>query len=207
MIGGLITSTVLTLLVLQAIYLGRETARGQAARGPQMKGIGLNSDIEAAQNAQAIVRRGRQLEYFTVAYKCLEGIVSLIAGLFSGSISLVGFGLDSFIEVTSGAALIWRLGHEADARRRADAERTSLRIVGACFGALAAYIAYDSAGTLIRHETPERSIPGILVAIASLIVMPLLARAKRKVARSLNSAAMHADSRQTDFCTYLSPTL
>lgn len=165
------------------------------------------SDIEIAQKTGAILRRGRRLEYFTVAYNCLEGVVSLIAGLFSGSVSLVGFGLDSFIEVTSGAALIWRLGHEADPRRRAVAERTSLRIVGACFGALAAYIAFDSAGALSRREAPASSVPGILIAIASLVVMPLLARAKRKVARALNSSAMHADSRQTEFCTYLSAIL
>ncbi|HWB84449.1 MAG TPA: cation transporter [Bryobacteraceae bacterium] len=164
----------------------------------------MASNIEIAQETRAIVRRGRRLEYFTIAYNCLEGIVSLIAGVFAGSISLIGFGLDSFIEVTSGAALIWRLGHETDAGRRAMAERTSLRIVGACFSALAAYVAYDAARALILGETPERSVPGILIAIASLIVMPLLARAKRKVSRALNSSAMHADSRQTDFCTYLS---
>jgi divalent metal cation (Fe/Co/Zn/Cd) transporter len=158
-------------------------------------------------STETAVRRGLNIEYFTIAYNCLEGIASLLAGLLSGSQSLVGFGLDSFIEVTSGATLIWRLRRETDGRRRARTERTSLRIVGACFVALAAYIAYDSAQALIRREAPERSILGIIVAIASLIVMPLLARAKRTVARALNSSAMHADSRQTDFCTYLSAIL
>lgn len=156
---------------------------------------------------EAALRRGLTIEYFTIAYNCPEGIASPLAGLFSGSQSLVGFGLDSLIEVTSGAALIWRLHHETGSRRRSRSERTSLRIVGLCFAALAAYFASDSAGALIRREPPERSILGFIVAIASLVVMPLLARAKRKVARALNSSAMHADSRQTDFCTYLSAIL
>jgi divalent metal cation (Fe/Co/Zn/Cd) transporter len=82
-----------------------------------------------------------------------------------------------------------------------------LRIVGACFVALAVYILYESSSSLIRHEAPERSIPGIVIAALSLIVMPLLARAKRRVAVGIGSAAMHAESRQTDFCTYLSAIL
>ena len=91
-----------------------------------------------------LIRQGRKLEYFTIAYNSLEGIVSIVAGLFAGSISLIGFGLDSFIEVTSAASLIWRFGRDRDEARRAAAERTSLRIVGLCFIGLAAYIAYDS---------------------------------------------------------------
>jgi divalent metal cation (Fe/Co/Zn/Cd) transporter len=154
-----------------------------------------------------LVRRGRRLEYFTIGYNSLEGLVSIAAGLLAGSVSLVGFGLDSIIEVTSGAALLWRLHHDFNPSRREQMERATLRIVGACFFALAAYILYESVSTLIRHAAPERSIPGILIAGASVVVMPLLARAKRRVAAGIGSGAMRADSRQTDFCTYLSAIL
>ena len=153
------------------------------------------------------VKRGRKLEYFTIVYNSLEGIISIIAGLIAGSVSLIGFGIDSAIEVTSGTALLWRLNHEFNPERRGSAERVTLRIVGFCFIALAIYILYDSASILVRHEAPERSIPGILLAAVSVVVMPLLARSKRQVAAGISSAAMKADSRQTDFCTYLSAIL
>jgi divalent metal cation (Fe/Co/Zn/Cd) transporter len=154
-----------------------------------------------------LVRRGRQLEYFTIAYNSAEGLVSIVAGLIAGSVSLIGFGLDSLIEVTSGAALLWRLHHDLNPSRRGQVERTTLRIVGACFIALAVYILYESGSTLIQHDSPERSIPGIIVAAVSVVVMPLLARAKRRVAAGIGSSAMNADSRQADFCTYLSAVL
>jgi divalent metal cation (Fe/Co/Zn/Cd) transporter len=161
----------------------------------------------ASPTRHALVRRGQLLEYFTIAYNILEGLVSIVAGFIAGSVSLVGFGLDSLIEVTSGAALLWRLHHDLNPRRCEQAERTTLRIVGWCFIALAIYILYESGSTLIRHEAPERSIPGIIVAAASLVVMPILAKAKRRIAAGIGSGAMHADSRQTDFCTYLSAIL
>jgi len=154
-----------------------------------------------------LVRRGQRLEYFTIGYNCLEGGVSIVAGLIAGSVSLVGFGLDSAIEVASGAALLWRLHYDLDSARREHVERTTLRIVGWCFVTLAAYIAYESGSTLIRQKAPERSMPGIMIAALSVVVMPLLARAKRRVASGIGSGAMHADSRQTDFCTYLSAIL
>jgi divalent metal cation (Fe/Co/Zn/Cd) transporter len=153
------------------------------------------------------VRRGQRLEYFTIGYNSIEGLVSIVAGAIAGSVSLIGFGLDSIIEVTSGAALLWRLNNDPNATRREQVERTTLRIVGACFLALAAYITYQSATTLIGQERPERSVPGIIVAAVSVVVMPLLARAKRKVAAGIGSGAMKADSRQTDFCMYLSAIL
>jgi divalent metal cation (Fe/Co/Zn/Cd) transporter len=156
---------------------------------------------------QELVRRGEKLEYFTIAWNSLEALVSIVAGAIAGSVSLVGFGLDSLIEVTSGAALLWRLHHDLDPSRREQVERSTLRIVGLCFVALAIYIGFESAASLLRHEVPERSLPGIIIAALSVMVMPLLARAKRRVARGIGSAAMHADSRQTDFCTYLSAIL
>ena len=158
-------------------------------------------------NRRDLVRRGQRLEYFTIAYNSLEGLVSIVAGAIAGSVSLIGFGLDSIIEVTSGAALLWRLHHDLDRSRREQVERTTLQIVGGCFIVLAAYIAYESGTTLIHREIPQRSIPGIIVAAVSVIVMPVLARAKRKVAAAIGSGAMQADSRQTDFCTYLSAIL
>jgi divalent metal cation (Fe/Co/Zn/Cd) transporter len=161
----------------------------------------------AAADRSDHVQRGRTLEYFTVAYNSAEGLISLVAGLIAGSVSLVGFGLDSIIEVTSGAALLWRLHHDLNESRREAVERITLRIVGWCFVALAVYVAFDSGWTLAQQERPERSIPGIIVAAVSVVVMPLLARAKRRVAVGLGSAAMRADSRQTDFCAYLSAIL
>jgi divalent metal cation (Fe/Co/Zn/Cd) transporter len=155
----------------------------------------------------AAARRGRRLEYFTIAWNSAEAIASLAAGLLAGSIVLVGFGLDSVIEVSSGAVLLWRLHAESDPHRRERAEHRALRLVGACFLVLAAYVAFDAIRGLVQREVPQPSLFGIGVAIASLIAMPLLARAKRQVARQLNSGAMHADSRQTDFCFYLSAIL
>ena len=160
-----------------------------------------------ANNRSQFVQRGRTLEYFTVAYNSAEGLISLVAGFIAGSVSLVGFGLDSIIEVTSGVALLWRLRHDRNESRREAVERITLRIVGWSFIALAVYVAFDSGLTLVQHEKPERSIPGIVVAAISVVVMPVLARAKRRVAEGIGSAAMKADSRQTDFCTYLSAIL
>jgi divalent metal cation (Fe/Co/Zn/Cd) transporter len=155
----------------------------------------------------AAVLRGRRLEYFTVVWNTLEGLVAVVAGIVAGSISLVGFGIDSFIEVTSGSVLLWRMSVDSDVHRRPRNEKRALRIVGACFLVLAAYIAYDSISDLWSRRAPEHSIAGIILACASLVVMPILSRAKRKVGHALGSAAMHADAKQTEFCTYLSAIL
>ena len=112
--------------------------------------------------------------------------------------------MDSVIECFSGGVLLWRLRAGEEGERR---EQVALRLVGASFIALAIYVAYDAISALARHETPEKSWFGVAVAIASLIAMPLLARAKRRVAARLNSGALHADSRQTDICAYLSAIL
>ena len=155
----------------------------------------------------AVVNRGRRLEYFTITWNAFEGLVAVLAGAVAGSISLVGFGIDSFIEVTSGSVLLWRMSVDSEVRRRELNERRALRIVGACFLLLAAYIAYESTLDLWSRRAPDHSIPGIILACVSLIVMPLLSRAKRKVGRALGSAAMQADAKQTEFCTYLSAIL
>ena len=158
-------------------------------------------------NRPDLVRRGQLLEYFTIAYNSAEGLVSIVAGAIAGSLSLIGFGLDSLIEVASGAALLWRLHHDLNTSRREEVERMTLRIVGVCFVALALYILYDAGKALLFHEAPDRSVLGIIVAATSIVVMPLLARAKRRVASGIGSRAMMADSRQADFCTYLSAIL
>jgi len=163
--------------------------------------------IEVALDRQAAAERGKRLEYFTIAWNSLEGLVALMAGALAGSISLVGFGIDSFIEVTSGATLLWRMTVDAEEQTRERNERFSLRIVGTCFLILSAYIAYESVADLISQKVPKHSIPGIILACVSLIVMPILSRAKKRVGKELSSSAMNADARQTDFCVYLSAIL
>ena len=162
-----------------------------------------NSVVERAR----LVRRGRYLEYFTIGYNSLEGIIAVAAGLLAGSIALVGFGFDSLIEVTSGALLLWRLHADVDEIRRERVEAITLRLVGICFLVLALYVIYDSVESLLRHKAPDESLIGIILAAVSLVVMPLLVRAKRRVARSINSGALMADSKQTELCTYLSAIL
>ncbi len=151
--------------------------------------------------------RGRRLEYFTIGWNLLEGLIAVEAGAIAGSISLVGFGMDSFIEVTSGGVLLWRMSVDADAESRERNERLSLRIVGICFLGLAAYVAFESVSDLLHRKSPEHSVPGIVLACVSLVVMPLLSRAKKRVGIELGSRAMHADAKQTDFCFYLSAIL
>jgi len=158
-------------------------------------------------NRAAAVRRGRYLEYFTIAYNSLEGLIALVAGVVAGSIALVGFGFDSLIEVTSGTVLLWRLRADVDEWRRERVEAVSLRVVGACFVVLAIYVTYDSIKSLVRADAPDESLVGIVLAAVSLVIMPLLVRAKRKVARTINSGALMADSKQTELCTYLSAIL
>jgi divalent metal cation (Fe/Co/Zn/Cd) transporter len=156
---------------------------------------------------EAAAHRGRRLEYFTIAWNSLEGLIGIGAGMIAGSVSLVGFGIDSLIEVTSGAKLPWRMSVDADAARRERNERLSLRIVGACFLALALYVAIEAVLDLGRKAAPERSVSGIALAVVSLIVKPVLSRAKKSVGNALSSAALKADARQTDFCVYLSAIL
>ena len=154
--------------------------------------------------ARSALGRGRRLEYLTLGWNVVEGVVSVGAGVFAGSTALVGFGMDSFIESVSGAILLWRLqDHEHHARR----EELALRLVAVSFFLLAAYVAFEAARSLLLREPPEASWPGIVIAALSLIVMPWLARQKRNVASELGSRALAADSRQTDLCAYLSAVL
>jgi divalent metal cation (Fe/Co/Zn/Cd) transporter len=153
---------------------------------------------------QELVLRGIRLSYATIGYNSLEAIASLIAGLLAGSVALVGFGIDSLIEVSASGAAQWRLRSDLDEARRSRSENLTHRFVGVCFLALAAYVAVDSAKTLWFHERPDRTIAGIVILSMSIVVMPLLARAKLKVASAMQSGALRAEARQTSLCAYLS---
>ena len=133
----------------------------------------------------AAIRSGVNLEYFTVAWNLAEAAAGLLFGAVAGSIALIGFGLDSLIEVSSGGVLLWRLHSDHDHTRREVIEARALKLVGVSLLALALYVAVDSLVSLVRHNAPERSLPGIALAIASLIAI----------------------SKQTDICAYLSAIL
>jgi divalent metal cation (Fe/Co/Zn/Cd) transporter len=146
---------------------------------------------------------GRRLERLTLGWNVVEAAVAIGAGVAASSVALVGFGIDSVIESVSGGVLLWRLQPGAGEAR----ERRALRLVGASFLLLALYVALDAGKSVIFREPTERSLPGIVIAALSLVVMPLLARAKRRVAARLGSRALVADSRQTDVCAWLSAIL
>jgi divalent metal cation (Fe/Co/Zn/Cd) transporter len=143
-------------------------------------------------------RAGRRVEYVSIAWTSLEAIVGVTAGVLAGSVALIGFGADSIIEVASSCVLLWWL-----AEGSIDRDRMAHRLVGGCFFALAAYIAVDASMDLLKGEAPRVTYFGIIYAVACIIVMPVLARAKRRVATRLNSHALHADSHQSDICAYL----
>jgi divalent metal cation (Fe/Co/Zn/Cd) transporter len=152
----------------------------------------------------ALVRRGLWLNYATIAYNAMEAIVALVAGVLAGSVALVGFGADSVIEVTASGAAQWRLRSDKHADRREHDEQLTHRVIGGTFVALAVYVAYESVTSLLLRERPERSLIGIVILCLSVIVMPVLARAKRRVARAIKSRALEADAQQTSLCAYLS---
>lgn len=156
---------------------------------------------------QKAVRRGQWLTSATIAYNSLEALLSIGVGLLAGSVALVGFGFDSVIELSSSVAGLWRLHADASPVQRARAESHALRFIGVCFLLLAAYVLVDATRTLVARERPGESIIGVVVAVSSLVVMPLLARAKRRVAAQLASGALTAEARQTEICTYLSAIL
>jgi divalent metal cation (Fe/Co/Zn/Cd) transporter len=156
------------------------------------------------------LQRGLLLEYFTIGWNSIEALVAIIAGWLAGSIALVGFGLDSVIESVSGAILLWRLKRElmgTTGEKAEEVERKALKGVGLTFWLLAAYIAYESIEKLVAKEAPQTSAVGIVLAIVSLIVMPLLAWGKRFVAERIESRALEADAMETVICAYLSFTL
>ncbi|MGH2779035.1 MAG: cation transporter [Actinomycetota bacterium] len=154
-----------------------------------------------------LLRRAVVLEYVSLAYNLLEAVVGLVAGVAAGSVALIGFGLDSVVESSSASILLWRLRAEGKGAHVEDVERRAVRMVAVAFFALAAYVGVQSALDLAAGAKPEASVPGIILAVASLIVMPVLAHRKRLAARALDSRSLEADSTQTTLCTYLSAVL
>jgi len=148
-------------------------------------------------------RRAQLLAGASVTYNVIEAVVAVTAGLVAGSVALVGFGLDSVVEVSSGLIIIWQFRHPLPETR----ERQALRLLALSFFALAAYVTFESVRSLITQATPDVSPVGIGLAIASLIVMPFLSWAQRRTGKALNSNAVVADSTQTLLCTYLSAVL
>jgi len=153
------------------------------------------------------VTAGRRLQYLTIGWNSVECVVALVAGFVAGSVALVGFGFDSAIEVVSSIAALWRLLRDHDETRRETSERYTTRVIGACFLLLAGYVLVNAAEVLARGELPERSVPGLVLAALSLIVMPLLVRYKRRIATQLGSGALEAEARQTRICAFLSAIL
>lgn len=156
-----------------------------------------------------LYHKGLRLEYFTVGYNVLEAVVSIIFGIMAGSIALVAFGLDSVVESMSGLALIWRLRQhgkisEEDEER---IERKATRFVAVTFLALGLYVLFESVEKLVLVEAPEPSLPGIIIALVSMVVMPLLTWQKYKTGRQINSKALVADAKETLACAFLSVAL
>ncbi|MGW2582255.1 cation transporter [Streptomyces virginiae] len=154
----------------------------------------------------ALARRIRLLVAATITYNVIEAVVALTAGTLASSTALVGFGLDSIIEVSSAAAVAWQFSARHHALRDAR-EKTTLRIIAGSFFALAAYVTFDAVRALAGTGEAERSIPGLVIAALSLAIMPFLSAAQRKAGRELGSASAVADSKQTLLCTYLSAVL
>ena len=150
--------------------------------------------------------RALRLSYFTVGYNVLEGVASIVAGAQAGSVALVGFGLDSFVESLSGSVMIWRFrGHDDlsphDVERR---EQRALKLIGYTFFVLGAYLLYESVTTLYFAEAPAPSLAGIVITSLSLVVMPVLFYAKYHTGRRIRSRSLVADSKQTLACVLLS---
>ena len=164
----------------------------------------MSGSAELLVSRRLAVRQGILLSYATIGYNSLEAIGSLIAGLLSGSVVLVGFGIDSVIEVIASLAAQWRLRIDVDLSRRSESEVRTLRIIGWCFVSLAVYVTLDSIKSLYLAEEPDQSWFGLVVLGLSAIVMPVLAWAKRRVANEMQSSALKAEAKQTSLCAYLS---
>ncbi|MFI6783002.1 cation diffusion facilitator family transporter [Micromonospora sp. NPDC050276] len=163
----------------------------------------MSASLLTPERRAALSRRSLWLAYATAGYNLLEGLVAIAAGAAASSTALLGFGLDSFVEVSSAAVLIWQFR----SRVPEDRERVALRLIGASFFALAAWVTVDAVRSLLAGGDADASPVGIGLAVSSLLVMPLLVRAKRRTGRELGSATVLADSTQTMLCTYLSAVL
>lgn len=160
------------------------------------------ADLDPAQR-QRLGRRAQLLAATSVAYNSIEAVIAISAGLVAGSVALVGFGLDSVAEVSSGLIILWQFRHRLPESR----ERQAMRLLAMSFFALAGYVSFESIRALIGGAEPEHSTVGIVLASVSLVLMPFLSWAQRRTGRALGSNAVVADSTQTLLCTYLSAVL
>ncbi|MGO4362658.1 cation transporter [Terrabacter sp. RAF57] len=151
----------------------------------------------------ALVRRARLLAAASVAYNVAEAVVAITSGRVADSTALVGFGLDSTVEVMSGLVILWQFGHPVPEER----EHLARRLIAVSFFALAAYVTVESVRAVVAREQPDTSVVGIALAGLSLAVMPLLSQWQRRTGRELGSGAVVADGTQTLLCTYLSGVL
>ena len=154
-----------------------------------------------------LLRRALRLEWLTVGWNAIEGIIAVAAALAAGSVALLGFGIDSFVETASGAVILWRIAAErraTDGARIKQVEDIARRGVATSLWLLALYVAADATSALVSGERPAASVVGVALLVLSVAVMKWLANAKRSVALALHSHAMEADAVQTDFCWKLS---
>lgn len=153
-------------------------------------------------SALSVVQRRKaiSLEWFTIAWNVLEAVVAVAAGAVAGSIALVGFGFDSSIEAFAAAVVIWQLRH----RQSEEREARALRLIAITFFILATYVVFESVRDLITGSEPDSSTVGIILAVVSLIVMPLLGMAKKRLAERMGSAVLRADAAETLLCAWLS---
>jgi cation diffusion facilitator family transporter len=154
--------------------------------------------------------RALRLEYFTIGWNVIEAVVAIGAGIIAGSVALVGFGVDSAVEVISAIGLLWRLhkaGPDASVAEETGAERRALYIVAVTFFLLAAYITVEAGTALLSHEEPDRSAVGLVLSVLSLLIMPALAWWKQRTGREMGSRALVADAAETWVCSYLSLAL
>jgi cation diffusion facilitator family transporter len=160
-------------------------------------------------NTDRLYKKGLYLEYFSITYNVVEAAVSIIFGSFANSIALIGFGLDSIVEMLSGLILIWRLRQHGkiSAETEERIEKKATRFVALTFFILGAYILFESVKKMVTVEIPEPSLPGIIIALASIIIMPLLMWQKYKIGKQINSRALVADSKETLACGFLSVAL
>jgi divalent metal cation (Fe/Co/Zn/Cd) transporter len=150
------------------------------------------------------VRRVRLYNDLTIGWNVVEGVVALGAGIVAGSVSLIAFGLDSGVEVSTSVVLAWRLAQERRGGCMAEHDRRATRLIAACFAVLAVYVAFEASTQLAVGREPDVSLVGIAIAAASVIVMPVLARKKKRLGPALGSQAVVSESRQTELCAWLS---
>lgn len=167
--------------------------------------MSLTKDI----SVNRLYRKGLRLEYFTIGYNILEAAASIVFGSIANSIALIGFGLDSIVESLSGLVLAWRLRQHGRISEAAEEklEKRATRLVAITFFILGAYVLFQSVKNLVLADIPAPSLPGIVIALASMVVMPVLAWQKSKTGKQINSRALVADSKETLACAFLSVAL